>query len=325
MYSGRLMQQDIIQAPRLGDPQEEKEKFEISARPWPRYWAKYFDIFLFGMIASLGLAFFAPRLFEAGGLFENDYFAGFALLPAALLLESVCYILIGTTPGKWLTGIKMVTWQGERVPLSIAVGRNFHLWLSGLALGIPLIAIVTLSHNYSAVKSGKLTRWDEKYFTRIKGDPPGWRTWLVAALSIGSMVGLNVYGSVNTHTNTASSFLGSVATDDMDRLHEHVAAMRKGLPIKIDEWTVWENVDFEYGNRFSYYYTLPQLDVDPEDVDKNSQVIRNEIGDGALASYCGDESGLGLRKIASSVRYVYYDRSGRLAGIVQFFPSDCPD
>lgn len=165
-------------APRLG-------------RPWPRYWARLFDatwmIFALSILAGL----LVPA---AAGW--NDALLGLMLLPLACLLEVALYLATGGTPGKWVVGLRVRGLDGRRLGLRAALVRTARLYLSGLGLGIPVVALFTLVRSYGRAGRGELQPWDAATDARCldtAGAP--WRTFAGAAAAVLFIVGLRLFGA----------------------------------------------------------------------------------------------------------------------------------
>jgi len=68
----------------------------------------------------------------------------------------------GTTPGKSLLGIKIRALSGKKISYSTGMRRGFLVWLNGMGMGIPFVALFTMIIAYSKLKRNGITSWDER-------------------------------------------------------------------------------------------------------------------------------------------------------------------
>lgn len=120
--------------------------------PWHRWFARlWLDYAFAGLMLGILLAFVAPT----NTLASNDY----ALMWVAALLwipaEAVFIASIGTTPGKYLVGIRVEKRDGRQLSLSEALTRSASAWAIGCALMLPLVPLITLNTRYNRLKNGK--------------------------------------------------------------------------------------------------------------------------------------------------------------------------
>lgn len=155
------------------------------ARPWPRFWARQFDLalwtFLIGLPFALvarasGLDVTGPALWWLIALF-------FALTPLALLIDALINAGGGRSPGKILAGVSLEARSGYRLSVAGLIRRNAVLFVFGLGLGIPLLNLAGYIFGYNRVSSGVPTPWDRRAHTRvIDQECSPYRTVLAATL-----------------------------------------------------------------------------------------------------------------------------------------------
>lgn len=140
---------------------------DTSPHPWRRYMGRTLDNVVVGslawMLAALIAYILAPEptaavlaaLSRPGGqFFSFALLVLFNILANALLLRTT-----GFTLGKWVFGVR-VTRNGERLSLGDALRREADVFVRGVGLGIPLIAIVTAIYAYNRLTSRGMTSWD---------------------------------------------------------------------------------------------------------------------------------------------------------------------
>jgi uncharacterized RDD family membrane protein YckC len=157
------------------------------ARPWPRFWARFLDVQLYGVPIILILATIFPALF-VGEAFQGrsgDMLAGVIALPFVMLLDAAILANTGSSPGKALAGLYFADADSGRVSLARTVGRNARVYFRGFILGLPLLVLVGYANAYNDIKDSGLTDWDRTTDTRVFANGgPAWRTWAVAILGI---------------------------------------------------------------------------------------------------------------------------------------------
>lgn len=143
------------------------------AAAWPRWFARSFDLwwqtalvaFVLGQLLCLASPLFVRWLETPFGwkLF------GLACMPGGLLLDAALQALAGNTPGKALLGLRVVMADGRAPRLGELVGRNMALWRSGLALGLPLLSLVTMARQGLRLRKGLQASYDANDFLVCAG------------------------------------------------------------------------------------------------------------------------------------------------------------
>ena len=71
----------------------------------------------------------------------NPYILTIILLFAWVFVESNLLNVFGTTPGKWLMGIRVLDSYGHKLNFSMSIKRSLLVWVKGLGLTQKLIHI----------------------------------------------------------------------------------------------------------------------------------------------------------------------------------------
>lgn len=148
------------------------------ANRWPRFFARIFDVWWQILAVSLA-AGYTLGMYSAGfvewlnGPGAGQLF-GIMCLPVAFILDALIYKAAGNTPGKAILGLKVTTLDGKPLSFSQYLGRNFSLWASGLAFGLPLINLFTLANQSSRLGKGKQASYDEPTGYRVHAKASGW-------------------------------------------------------------------------------------------------------------------------------------------------------
>lgn len=131
-------------------------------KPWRRYWARSFDLFLYSMV---WIAFEIGVLNIDVVLRPQTLIRNFGewLMPFVLMLIVEPFFLSrwGTTPGKWLLGLRVTYHNGRLLSYSEAAARTESLFVHGLGLGIPFYTLLRQYLSYRELHNGLRMRWDE--------------------------------------------------------------------------------------------------------------------------------------------------------------------
>ena len=139
--------------------------------PWRRYWARYFDIVLYGYLVYILLF---PSL-------QNDFLALLFLLVAMMLLEPLWLHIFATTPGKAIFGITVTDTEGGKLTYGDALERTWLVLWEGLGLGIPLVTYYFLYKSYAKAEDNEPLPWETDSDLTIR-DAAAWRYGLLFGL-----------------------------------------------------------------------------------------------------------------------------------------------
>lgn len=181
-------------------------EFRQLAGPWTRYFARVLDVTVIIMALSFCLGYltseYAPHIYYSP-VIQNQYLLFFLLLPFALLLNAVIVTVAGNSLGKALFGIKAVPLEVGRSTLTFKenILRELGVWCKGLALGIPLLSVVTMVIAFGKVRKKLPTSYDAGQFTVLSFSDNRLR-WVGAFLAVllvyGAALALGVYDSIQT-------------------------------------------------------------------------------------------------------------------------------
>ncbi len=122
--------------------------------PWRRFFARTFDFFLFTLLWKMLLACLCSRAFFTAFPF------GIVSLITMLFLEPLLLWLFGTTPGKWIVGIRITDDIGGKLPYSKGLVRTLSALWWGMGMGIPLFSIFRLVVSYKAYYKDTTLSWE---------------------------------------------------------------------------------------------------------------------------------------------------------------------
>jgi len=157
--------------------------------PWRRYLARTTDYVLFAVPGAFALIFvmaaLQPRLLSTMLDGTSELLWSLLLVGFWVPIEAALLARFGTTPGKWLFGIRIAGAGGRRLTFSQAQRRAGRVWLRGMGCGIPLVTLFTHLAAYDKLKKKGVTPWDEDGgFTVSHADLGGGRLFGAGAVCV---------------------------------------------------------------------------------------------------------------------------------------------
>ena len=167
-------------------------------RPWVRYWARMFDIYLVSLVVVFALGIFYPDAFNSDALNENtsDQLFGILIIFVWVFIESLFLSTVGTTPGKWLFKIRLISPSGDKPDFSAALSRSFKVW-RGLGIGFPLVSLFTLIVAHRNLTKNGVTTWDKDDGFSVTHDRIGPLRVIFAIIFFLGFLALIVLGSMD--------------------------------------------------------------------------------------------------------------------------------
>lgn len=268
--------------------------------PWRRFFARSVDLLTLGVLLAsamaIGLAYVAPDMLV---LMENPLVAGIFLYIAWIPLEAVLITLFGTTPGKWVFGIKIIGRDGVKLALPKTLRRSALVFIQGEGLAIPIVTIFTRYFAYNKLTSTGSTLWDDAVGSVVLHSRWGVGRW------IASLSAVILAMSVLVILNNLPEYMPE--PDPVAELEAEIQQLKSTLPQMLDESTRFDDVIYQSG-AVSYFYTY----LGEGDLDANA--IREILKEGSCSSF-----GTAIE----SMRYVYRHEFGHIMADVQFVESDC--
>ena len=138
----------------------ESDRVEPVRCPWRRYFARAMDLSLVTLPIYLILALgFRVNLNSLNSLLE--WLLGLLCWLLLVPLEALCLSRWGTTPGKWLVGIRLEHANGRLLTFGEAAWRAGRVFAKGEGFTIPVYNLYRLWKSYKAVSGGEGVEWDE--------------------------------------------------------------------------------------------------------------------------------------------------------------------
>ena len=133
--------------------------------PWRRLFARTVDICTAGLVLFMLLIFaFSATIPEQAAGFakaiDNPIIASVVLYLIWLPAEALLLSLFGTTPAKWLFGIRVAHPGGNLLSFAAALNRSFLVFVQGVGFGIPFVALFTQLFAYRRLTKTGTTLWD---------------------------------------------------------------------------------------------------------------------------------------------------------------------
>ena len=132
-----------------------------------RFWARWFDLYLFAGVWWIGL-WAAGRDIEAA---LSNPWALILLYVPWFMLESLLLQRCGTTPGKWLLGLKVVNDDGSLLSLAAAARRSARVLCLGLGFGWGVLTLVLQIMAFFTAKRLGRPLWDHSGGHRVTAAP----------------------------------------------------------------------------------------------------------------------------------------------------------
>lgn len=132
-----------------------REHIPMEFHPFRRFFARLVDIELLAMlILFVQVAFFRAR---------SDAFSmpHILLLLAWLPLETICYMLFATTPGKLAFGMRVHDIDGTKLTFTAAAERAFGAYRYGMGWGIPIWQLWRQYKCYKKHNDGEELEWEQ--------------------------------------------------------------------------------------------------------------------------------------------------------------------
>jgi len=164
-------------------PVDHERKRESSAvHPWRRYFARIFDLYLFALVFFFALGLLAADWFSGPPSRSSDLLLSFVSVATYSIFETFCLFVFGGTLGKLLYGIRLAPKSGGRIGLRLALKRSVAVWVQGMGIGIPIIALVTFVLAYRTLRREGQTNWDRDLKFVVLHRKLSYLRWFVVAL-----------------------------------------------------------------------------------------------------------------------------------------------
>ena len=157
------------------------EDVPMPFHPWRRYFARAFDYAWIEILVCVLLSvILRVRPFINGWI---PFFIGFILHFLAVPLLAAMVHFWGTTPGKWLFCLSVVSIDGDKMDYTTALEREWEVLKCGYGFGLPVYCVVRMlisRHIYSE----ESLDWDDYVEYRYHDWKAGKTTFIISAVII---------------------------------------------------------------------------------------------------------------------------------------------
>lgn len=198
----------LLREIRINDKALERADFQESIpeeiHPWRRWIARWLDYALWGALVNLiWIVILRIRPVITGdlgtALFSICTMAAFVPVEAFLLSKT------GTTPGKFIMGIRLEYVQGGKLPYPEALYRSLRVYTGGTGLGIPVVNLILymlrycqltgrswrILARYDEVEGPQQMPWDEE--TELIYTERNWKRGVALAVYLSVLIGSTVW------------------------------------------------------------------------------------------------------------------------------------
>ena len=133
-------------------------------RPWVRYFARLLDILIFSAIVVFPVLYFLIK--SENLIIAQDFITEVIINVIAMFI--FCFYqagvtrIFGSTPGKALMKINLLNAHGGPLTYKELLKREFGIYTSAMALGIPLLSLFSLLWAMKKLATTGKTFWDEE-------------------------------------------------------------------------------------------------------------------------------------------------------------------
>ena len=140
------------------DPADFQEETKSEIHPVRRYLARLIDLeLIICVLRTFLVMILRVRPYNDTALEVFTPIIGYILcIPISAFLLSA----FGTTPGKWLMGIRLEDPNGGKLTVYAAFARELNVIISGLGLYLPIFSQIRLYISYRDTTNGTGTEWD---------------------------------------------------------------------------------------------------------------------------------------------------------------------
>ncbi|PPU74334.1 hypothetical protein XcuCFBP2542_15280 [Xanthomonas cucurbitae] len=172
---------------------------DVRPHPWRRYFARSFDSLALGMLLWFAIGMVvgtvSPPLYSSlvYPLISRPLVSGMLTTLLLVAMLAIWIGLCGSSPGKWLFGIRVLRPDGYALGVADAFCREGRIFVFGMGLGLPPINMVVQLFALVHLINAGSTSWDSKPGWVVTHRPTGrWQTglYVVAGITALALVAL---------------------------------------------------------------------------------------------------------------------------------------
>ena len=146
-----------------------KDSTPMVAFPWRRFFARWLDLFLYGVLWS-AFGMLVLRFNPPGGVFFS-LLGSYLNYGTMLVVEPLLLSTWGYTPGKWIFGLQVLDENGGKITWTDALARTWGVFAKGEGFGIPIYNLYRYYKSYRACVDCETLPWLEARGYAIQDAP----------------------------------------------------------------------------------------------------------------------------------------------------------
>ena len=210
-------------------------------------------------------------------------------LGTMFLLEPLLLSRFGTTPGKWLFGLRVTSPDGRKLTYAEGRERTAYLFWYGIRLNLPFFRLYRLYVSYTDEQQGKALPWEDGSEQTIR-DHAGWRFAAAAVLAALLIAG----GVLRVLLPVGPVYRGELTVAQFAENYNRIQRQLGDAGIELDENGRWKEESSFQSNggttTVMFNDRLPQLEYQTENGVLTGIVYHAEGGeeDGWISVPSGD-------------------------------------
>ena len=212
-----------------------EDSYHKVTAPWRRFFARHFDLFLYTTLWSLlGILLLGLSPSSETG---SSWFGAGGLVSVVMmvLLEPLLLATWGTTPGKWLLGLRVRNNTGQKLSYGEGSYRTLQALWYGAGMFIPIFELFRGYKYYYDCTEGKTLPWEWDSELHLKDEKPTRAFALMGCAA--AAVGLLALALALSSTPRQR---GDMTVDEFARSYNRLAKYH-GIEVRLDEDGGWED------------------------------------------------------------------------------------
>lgn len=202
--------------------------------PWRRYFARTFDFYVYGLFLFAFQALVLNVDSSKHSTIENLLISYFAYL-LMIFIEPLLLSTVGTTPGKWLLGLRVTDNAGQKLSYVDGLSRTVTLFWRGHGLNIPIYNYIRLWNSYKDCEAGETLDWECDSIVHLK-DQKKWRIGAYIAVNAILVACIALTLSLATMPKNRGDITVSEFSENYNRLAEYLEI---NMPKALNEKGEW--------------------------------------------------------------------------------------
>lgn len=159
--------------------------------PWRRYFARMLDLLICSFVWILVLMLIFRVNISNWGVGWQGLLDWAVPLAMVLFIEPLLLLKTGTTPGKWIMGLRVKDQRGRRRYYSEYLERTWQMLKTGLGFQIPIYTLFRMYKCFQRAEEGAFMPWDDDndMYVEVR-DKKFWRipAWIAAVSAMAAIL-----------------------------------------------------------------------------------------------------------------------------------------